>query len=408
MTEFYYVALNDHGKEIRSRVSAISKSAAISAIEAEGLIPIEILLTAPKKVSFLSKDIPFFTKKLTDIDHANLAEILANLFAANLPAQDVLAIAKTSGVSKQAELILDKAQRKLEGGKTFAETFSENNDMLSSEFTTFVRIGDLSNNMAGVMHDAALFFKTRYETKAKIKSALIYPCILLAASILLIAMLVLFLVPTLSPIFEAADVPPPLFFSIAMGLQATFSVWWPVIITGTVILWVVLLAFTKLGIGQDAIGALKYKLPLFGEITLLSRLAADSRFLALLMGSGANLTTALDQTLFSRKQDAIGAIYTHVSNELREGASFLSAIRDNKLLPKEYITFIGLAENTNNWGVVLNNLAKVLEAKVERKRGRLLQVMTPAITLLVGLAIGLLVYSVIDAILQINDLAFTQ
>lgn len=408
MAVFFYLALDHNGKELRSKVNASSKSTAISALEADGLIPVEITDTAPRPVSFLKKDIPLFTKRLTDMDHANLAELLANLFAANLPAQDVLAIAKTSGLSKHAEHFLSEAQRKLERGISLAETFNENDDTLSFEFSTFVRIGDLSNNMADVMQDAALFFKTRFETKSKIKSALIYPCILLAASIMLIVMLVVFLVPTLSPIFEAADVPPPLFFSFAMGLQITLSTWWSVILTGCIMFYTALLAFSKLEIGQQLFGTLRYKLPLFGEITLLSRLAADSRFLALLMESGANLTTALEQTLLSRKQDAVGAIYTHASNELREGTSFLSAIQDYKLLPKEYITFVGLAESTNNWGVVLKNLAKVLESKVERKRGRLLQVMTPAITLFVGLAIGLLVYSVIDAILQINDLAFTQ
>lgn len=407
MVAYFYLALDTQGKELRSEVDAPSKAAAISTIETEGLVPIEVTETSPKPRSFLNKDIALFKKGLTDLDQANLAELLANLFAAKLPAQDVLAIAKTSGLSKDAEVFLGKALSKLERGMSLAETFDDNN-ILSSEFTTFIRIGDLSNNMADVMKDAALFFKTRFETTSKIRSALIYPCILLAASLLLIAMLVLFLVPTLNPIFVAADVPPPLFFSIATGLQSVLSVWWPIIITGFVMLWVTLLAVSKLGAGGQIIGALKYKLPMFGEITLLSRLAADSRFLALLMGSGSNLTTALDQTLLSRQQDAIGAIYTHALSELREGASFLSAIQENKLLPKEYITFIGLAESTNNWGVVLNNLAKVLEAKVERKRGRLLQVMTPAITVFVGLAIGLLVYSVIDAILQINDLAFTQ
>ncbi len=409
MITFHYLALDQNGKKHRDTIQASSKSAAITAIEIDGLIPIEVTDEAFKAQSIWTKDIALFSRQSSDRDQANLAELLSNLYDAHLPIQDILAIAKNSDLSKATKKLLDDAQKKVAQGAPLSKALNTDKNIISSEFLTFIKIGDMSNTMNSVMMDASVFFKTRHETASKIKSALIYPCILLIASVFLIMMLVLFLVPTLNPVFSAANIPSPVLFSFAIKLQNILSLWWHTISITVILSACTLYWISQSNKGKKILGRLKYRLPLFGKITLLNRLASDSRFLALLMNGGSNLPIALEQMSEARSSDLIVSLYKDAIDELQRGGTFLSIIQDHSsILPKEYITFIGLAESTNSWGIVLKNLAKVLEAQVEQKRNQFLQLLTPAITLFIGLVIGLLVYSVIDAILQINDLAFTS
>ncbi|KAB7610189.1 type II secretion system F family protein [Amylibacter sp. SFDW26] len=406
MTEFHYLAFDGAGKERKATVEASSKAEAILLIEAEGLTPIDVSEMTSHQGSIWTRDIAFFSKTISDKDQANLAELLANLFSAQLSIQDVLTIAQDSNVPKNVRVFLKQVQEKLIRGVSIGEAFNASNGVISKEFATFVSIGDASNNMSSVMMDAAHLYKKRYETSAKIKSALVYPAILLLASMALILMLIFFLVPTLSPIFVAANIPPPFLFAFVNNLQTSLSAWWHMFVVVSVSIGILLYLISQLDGPQRILRDMKYKIPIFGEIYLLSQLSSDCRFLSLLLGGGANLPLALNQVSTDRKPDVIQNMYQNVLESLREGSTFLVNIQDKEILPKEYITFIGLAERTNNWGIILKNLATVLEVKVEQKRGKLLQVMTPAITLIVGVSIGFLVYSVIDAILQINDLAF--
>jgi general secretion pathway protein F len=405
MTRFTYIASDPKGKKTSGTLDVGTKIQALSLIEDMGLVPLEVSSAKGFGPRWLTGDISFGSSDIPLEKQAQLARLLSTLFKAGLPVEDVLRMAGHADQAKKVVTFLERASAVVVDGGTLEEAFSTPNAGLSSEFKTYIAIGDKTNALPQVLLDASELFNLRADTQTKIRTALIYPAILVFASICLVGLMVFFLVPTLSPIFRSANVTPPLLFQLSEALSSFVSQYLffgLVALTGLI---AGLVAWKQTDSGSIFFMTLIFRLPLVGKIAKLSQLMVDMKFLSMLLKSGETISASFAKIAQTSQLSTAASAYKNVENALKEGGTVNSVIASSKTFPSEFQSFFKIAEDTNRWPELLDSLAELLQAKADKQRNRMLQILTPAITLSVGILIGFLVYSILASILQINDLS---
>lgn len=408
MQQFHYTALDQMSVEKSGFISASSEADAAAKLEQMGLLPIEVSAERLEDKSWLTRDIQFSRTQLTLGQQAHLAKTLSTLFEAKLPVEDVFDLARQSGLPKKAEKFVASIAQRVADGTPLGDAFENSAGVVSPEFASFIRIGDRSNQLPAIMADASTYFSARAQAQSKVMTALIYPAILLIASVILILLLSFTLVPTLTPIFEAANVKIPVAFSVLGWIRETLQTYWIFMVFLTGVLCAFMLLMSQTQFGKLTASRIKYNSPVFGTIARLSQLSIDSRFLKLLLNAGETLNDALLAISHSSSYIQASQLYQKSEQQLQDGGKASEVLSDAGFLPNEFKTFFKLAEDTNRWSEVMESLAQVLEQKATVQRDRVLQLLTPAITVFVGLAIGFLVYTIMGAILQINELSIAS
>jgi general secretion pathway protein F len=405
MVQYNYIASDPKGTSVKGEIDADSELMALSKIEDLGLIPISVSKGNASHNNWLTNDISFLSGEVALDKQAALAKLLSTLFEAQLPVEKVLRIAADSVKQKKTRSFLKRALGVIEDGGSLEQSFAVPNSGLSPEFKTYVAIGDKTNALSETLMSASKLFKLRSETRAKVQTALIYPTILVLASLALISLMIFFLVPTLSPIFNSTQVDPPILFKLSEKISEIFSRYIIFILASMIALIAGLLAWRQTASGARFFSQLIFKLPLIGGITRTNQLAIDVKFLSMLLKSGETISASFSKIAGSGNYGPAAQVYAHIERELKEGESVGSVVSQTSIFPSEFKSFFKIAEETNRWPELMDSLTEVLQSKADRQRDRMLQILTPAITVFVGLLIGFLVYSILSSILQINDLA---
>lgn len=402
---FHYRAFTKEGKEVSGVLEATSQASALQLLEDQAFLPIEIGLDDQKRKPWYSRDLQLFSSNLSDADLANLSRHLSTLILAGLPSTDSLEIAKLAQSKKKIAVALQLAQSRLLEGQSISDAFGYPGNPFSSEFRTFLYIGDASNSLGTTLKEAANYFATRATTRDKVTSALIYPAILMLAGIGLILVLTLFLVPTLLPLFQSAGVNPPIFFRAVDRMGAFTGTYWPVMLTTLIAVPTALGVWVTTENGKAHWQGFLYRLPKIGPMLFQAQLEQVCRGIAMLVKSGFTLPAAFTQIAKSTQSHSLTNTLNAVSTDLHAGETAASSLKGKTHFPKDFHAIVDLAERTNRWPEVLSGYADALNQRNEETRNRLLTLITPIITITVGLLAGGMIYAVMGALLEINEIA---
>ncbi len=400
-----YRAYTDTGKEVSGTVHAGSEKAAIQKIEELGLLPLAIAASSEHQKPWYLRDLQMLSGTLSDAEQANLSRHLATLIQAGLPSTDVLEIAKLSQPKKKLGTALETAQRGLMEGRSVSEAFDFPGNPFSPEFHSFLHIGDVSNSLGQTLGEAAKYFAVKATTKDKIASALIYPAILMLAGLGLILVLTFVLVPTLQPLFQSADVTPPLMFRVIDGFGNVVTQYWVPALAVLIALPIAIKVWSATETGQRRWQSFVYRIPKIGPMVFQSQLEQVCRGISMLVKSGFTLPTTFEQIAKTTTSQSLAATFGAVSEDLTNGETASTGFANKPFLPKDFNAIVDLAERTNRWPEVLLGYADALSQRNEQTRNRLLTLITPAITIVVGLLAGGMIYAVMSALLEINAIA---
>ena len=333
-------------------------------------------------------------------EQAALAEQMATLFRVHLPVLDALNILAQGAERTDIRRRLERVARLVAGGMPLAEAFSHSGPKVAPVFLSLLRSGEQSDALSGQLTDLARLLRLKDQLRGQVTTALLYPAILIAAAVAVILIVALTLAPALAPLFldEGRQMPGSLAFFLGFG--EVVSTWWPAILLGLLSLaagglW----AFRSWGRGA-------YWLPLLGPLLHYSDLLTLVRSLALLLKSGWPLAEAMR----GLEKSDVGGPFAHdlraAISALERGERAHPALAKGGRLPAVVRELFRVGEETNALVPVLEALSESLQGQLEQTTQRFLRLLTPILTLVIGGAVGALVYSIMGAVLSINDLAF--
>jgi type II secretory pathway component PulF len=402
MPVFSYKGYTAEGRVENGQLDTLSEAAAYDTLRAMGLSVVDL------RDSALSPPAPWYRREISLTsgvlplaEQAALAEQLTVLFRVRLPLLEILGILQNSADRRDARARFARIQWLVSEGVAFPDAFAQAGPRVSPVFLTLLQMGHRSDAMPALMEDLADYLREQEKLQGKVVGALLYPAVLLVATFGLMLIVTLSLAPALAPIFAGQDRPMP-------GGLAAFLAVGEVLKTHGAALAVAAVLACVAGylLLRKYWSRIALRLPLIGPILRDNALLRLNRALVMLLRAGWALNDALKTCAALAPGDPFAPTLRAAAESLEKGGRAHAALALAGGIPPLFLDLFRIGEETNALAEVLQAVSRSLADRIERRTQRLLAALTPALTLIIGGVIGLLITTIMGAVFSVNDLAF--
>lgn len=404
MPEFRYKAVSAAAQPIDGRMEAADRSALIDRLHALGHVPLRIDEIVPSSLG------SFFAMELLPgrrIGSRFLVLVigqLATLLRAGLALDEALLILEEL-VDRDAEKACIRGLiEKISAGGTIAAAMAAQSSVFPAYCVSMVRAGEAGASLEAVLDRLADFMERSRAAKEHIKSALLYPVIVAVACCVSIGLLLLVVVPQFRPLFEQSATALPLSARYLMWFSDLLAeYWWLMLLIG---LGGVLLGYWQFKSPRSRIRWQRraLKLPLVGELLRKIEAARFGRTLGTLLKNGVSLLSALAITRDATSNTVVAEAIGTIIERAKTGKGLAGPLREAKVFPRLAVHLVRIGEETARQEEMLAKLADIFEAEAQRSIARLLALIAPTVTIVLGLVVGGVIMTMMSALLSLYDL----
>lgn len=401
MPLFTYSAFSHDGRQRKGSVDARDAADARRKLKANGLSVVELKPIDASKAKVRSSFASVFRSRLNTKRFFADLSVLMN---AGLGIDQALkAMHEAASRSADAEIIAKVLDKLASGaGPAAALTAIEG---LPDEAVALVASGERSARLPYVMKVVAADLDRRDAQRKQLIDAAVYPIFLLLMMLVALGVVTFVLVPTLEPIFESSGRDTPLIVALLSHLGDALSNPLVALVSFSVVALLAALSMLRPTWMKSSFGSAVLKLPLLGKALAHSALARYLQTLALLLENAVPLPEALSLAADSSPlKDHRGKLIS-MREVVVAGKRIPEALTATGLFPRSVISLVAIGDEVNKLPEVLNKTSEILRSDAQRVMDRLLALLTPAITIFLGVLVGGLVISVMTALLSMNELS---
>ena len=405
MATYFFKAVTRDGETIEEERDAPSEAALIQTLQSEGLLPIKVAIAGSSPFDFLR-----MRRRRVKISHKQVSLFtreLLTLLEAGLPLDRALAVLlELSASEPEFNQMIGKILERIKGGAQLSDALEAQGSVFSRFYLNLIRAGEAGGALEVVLDRLSKYLDNSKELKDTVTTAMIYPLILVLMAIGSLLLLLTFVVPQFTEMFDSAGKELPLPTQIVVGTaDAIRDFWWVAIPVGLGISsWI---KYQKSDPERRLIwDRWMLKLPLFGDLILKFQVASFSRTLGTLLTNGVPLLGALsivrdtlDNRLVAQKLDLAVA-------SLKEGGGLTPPLMEANIFPSLAMQMIKLGEESAQLPEMLDRVATTYDKEIKISIQRLLALLEPILIVGLGIMIGGIIISILMAILSVNDLAF--
>jgi general secretion pathway protein F len=401
MTQFRYEAYAAQGQVLKGTIEAGSLAKALSLLNQKGLQP---YLTEPETNPQTEKR-SFFSFGGVGLEwRARFVRQLATLMAAGITLDRALLILTQQAQKKSERTILESTRLAVINGKSLSEALSFKQSVFQPDEIGLVKASEQTGSTVPILNELASLLERRMQIRSKIASALVYPAFLLTLAPVSLLIIATVLVPNLAPLFENSGAAMPFALQSMIWLSTEFRERGPIWLVAFIGAVAIAVWLSKLKSVSSLWNRVSIGLPFVGVIKRKNEAARICRTLGSLIRSGAALQTALQAIV-----DVIGTPATQeklreVRNKVSAGGKLGEALKLIPSIDSSSLQMIAIGEETNKLDTMLLHVAETEEQTLSAYIDRLMTLLTPLITIVLGLFVGGIVMSIMRAILSVNDL----
>lgn len=391
MPQYIYTAMDAAGKEQKGKINAANEDAARTELKAKKLYVTSLRAQVETKKVKSGKKKSGFNVNLGPmvINRKDLTVVtrqLAILLGAGLPLIRSLRTLEKQSQNPAVQGVLGKTCEIVEGGATFAEALSQSPKSFDKLYLNMIRAGEASGAMEVILDRLANFMESAARIAGKVKSALIYPCVILFIAIAALVGLMVFIVPNFSKIFDdlLEGEPLPGITQFLINTSNTMMNQWYYYIIGVVAIVVFFKVLVKIPQGKFAMDYCKYNMPLFGPIISKTAISRFSRTLGTLMSSGVPVLSALQIVKDTSGNEVVSKGVQTVYEAVKEGEGIAVPLGKTKIFPEMVISMVEVGEETGKLPEMLDKIADTYEEEVNNAVSALTSLIEPL--MIVGLA----------------------
>jgi len=389
---FAYVSLDASGRRKSGFVEAADKEAAIQTITQEGRFVLEI---AERRARARPSGTPSRSKKVTRDELALFTRRLADLSSAGLPLDRVLQVISEQSESETLATVCGQVLDDVRGGMPVSDALAKHPKLFSEVFTQTLRAGEASGQFPQVASRLADFQQIEVTRRSQFASALIYPSVLTFAAIGAVVFLISFVVPRLRTVFDSLGADLPGSTKLLLTLGDVVNKHGLLILLGIVGLVIGYRAFVSTPQGAFARDQMLLKLPLVGKVIGKATISRFARILGTLVYGGVPILESLTLAGMSAGNRVIRVSTDRVREEVREGSTIASAMKDTDAFPPVLIHMVAIGEETGDLPKMLSRVSDSLDFEVDNGLRRLINTFEPVVIVVMGLMVGFVVLSVL-------------
>jgi len=304
-----------------------------------------------------------------------------------------------SGLTKSGKFrkVLGEIRENITKGNSFSDSLSKYPDVFSGLFQSMVKVGEETGGLENSLKVLSLQMEREYELKSKVKGAMVYPAVILAAMVGIGILMLIMVVPKLAATFEELGVELPLTTRIVIGIAAFVTQKWYLALVVIFLAIFAIWRLTKTSLGKKAIDTLLLKLPIISPMVKNTNSAYTTRALSSLVSTGVPLPRSLEIT----SQTLNNVYYRNALNEaaekVRKGLKLSEALKPyDKIYSSIVIQMVSIGEETGETSGILGKLADFYEEEVSNMTKNLASVIEPILMLIIGGVVGFFAVSMIQ------------
>jgi general secretion pathway protein F len=405
MPLFTYKAVNSLGETEEGIRDAVDEQLLIVALQSEGYIPIRVKPANSR--SFLGLGLGARQSKLSQKDIALLTGELATLLESGLPLdKSLMVLMDLTEDNERLSKVIAKVLEKVKGGASLADALEQQAGIFTKFYLNMIRAGEAGGSLDDVLMRLSDYLERSQELKDTVSTALIYPAILLVMSLASLFVMLTFVVPQFTEMFESAGKALPVSTQIVVGLANWLQSYWWALLVGIVSISSYMKFQLADPIKKKVWDGRFLKLPLAGTIITNKETANISRTLGTLLGNGVSILAALIIVRETVDNLVLAAAIADAEEQLKQGKHLSDALLEKRLFPKMAMQMIKMGEETGRLEEMLLRVAAIYDKQLRVAIQRLLAFLEPALIITLGLMIAGIIVSILLAILSVNDLAF--
>lgn len=395
MPVYSYEAADPSGKKTRASVEAQDEEALVSDLRKRGLVPLSVKAVEDKEFISLkrvsSKDLLVFTHEL------------GNLLESGLPIDRAIHVLSEYTENAPLREIAKEIYSDLQRGQSLSQALTKHKEF-PKLYVNMIRAGEVGGILENVIRRLASFLETSVAFREEIKSALIYPLLLTAVGGLAVVVLMLYVVPKFSQIFEDMGQALPLPTLVLLGISQFFISYWWVMALVIGISFLLLNTYSKTTEGQFFIDGLKLKIPIIRGLHMKLLIARFSRTLGTLLQSGVPILEAIRVSREVVGNEVVSGKLLELEDGVRKGKGVASPLRESGVFPSIVGQMIATGEEAGRLEETFLSVADRFEGESRRQITRTVSLLEPVMILLMGLIVGFIVISMLIAVFSINEI----
>lgn len=399
MKRFSYKARDKTGKLVTGKVEATNIGAAAKILQDKGFVVIDL---KPERESILS-----FIKKIRDRvgsgDITAFTRQLSTMITAGLPITDALLILRTQA-SPAMSKVVSSLLLDVEGGSSLADALGKHPKVFSGVYVSIVRAGETGGVLDEVLARLADNLEKEKEFKSKVKGALIYPAIVIIGMFAVAAIMMIFVIPKLTSLYQEFEAELPVATQILISLSSLATRFWFISLAVLVLGAWGFNFFRKSTAGRRKIDQLILRLPIIGPLNRQIILTEFTRTLGLLVGAGISILEALNVVAEAVGNVVISDGIHSAASQVEKGFPVAYALsQQGEIFPPMLYQMLSVGEETGKLDEVLAKISHVFEVESEEQVKALTAAIEPLIMIVLGVGVGFLVIAIILPIYNLTS-----
>lgn len=398
---FSYTAVKD-GKTVTGTTEATDKAALRTLLSRQGLHPL-IIKEHSKKGSFLSK--LGVSKKVKLKDLVIFTRQLSVMISAGVPLVRALTTMQEQTESKYFKQVLGGITKDVEGGTALADAFSKYPNVFSEVYINMVRAGEAGGILDEILKRLSLQVEQDASIRKKIKSAMMYPVVILCITIIAFFGIMMFVIPKIGKILTdlgGPDAKLPIYTQAMLGLSAFMqhnAV--PMFIVFAILVYAIR-RYIKTPKGKYKFHSLLLKTPVIKVVITKVAVARFSRTFASLMSSGVGVLDALSVTGGAIGNKVLEEELAQAAQAVKNGKQLSEPLSRSKHFPAIVSQMLAIGEETGQIDTILVKVADFYEEEVETLIDGLSSLIEPLMIVVLGSLVGLIAASVMGPIASLS------
>jgi type II secretory pathway component PulF len=330
---------------------------------------------------------------------------MAALLPVGMPLAQALSAA-TGVASGDVKAALNEVRARVERGDPLSTALAEHRRLFSPLYVGLVRAGEKSGDLDGAFARLAEQLDRDEQLRGKILSASIYPLLLATAGSIAVSVLLFFVLPRFVTLLEGSGAKLPSSTATLLALSAGLHRIWPVLLLIPLVITAFAAWVNNTQDGRRAWSGLLLAVPGVATLRRYALAARFARLVGVLLGGGAPLLLALDDTIESIGDPIARDDAQRIRTRVREGSSLRAAVADSTLFPPLLAQLVGVGEEAGQLRIFLLKAADIFEERTERATHRLATLAEPAMIVVFGAVVAFVALSLLQAIYGINAGSF--
>lgn len=404
MGAYKYKALNAEGKLVKGVQEADSERQLRVQLRAQQLRPVEVSAAGTRAANEAAPRLQLFRPAMSAGELALVTRQLATLVASALPLDECLQAAAEQTRKAKVKTILLQVRSKVAEGYTLANGMSQFPQAFGDMYRAMVHAGEQAGQLAPVLEQLADYTENRQHTAQKLQMALIYPFVLMAVAVAVVAALMVFVVPELVGIFaHTKKALPPL--TVALIATSDFlRAWGSVLLVAMVAVFFGARYLLRNPGRQLLWHRFLLRIPGVRGVLIGMDTARFSSTLSILMASGVPLLDALRIAESVMGNRELRASATTVALRVQEGSSLNKALSQEPVFPPMMVHMVASGETSGELEVMLSRSAANQERELEMQLGTVMGLFEPLMVVVMGGLVLLIVLAILLPIFDLNTM----